>query len=85
MSVAVRDATNQQNAQPNIPNLVVVGELSTPANGHLNRLGVQRDEVWMVPTHLLFYPQGVLVVNPPLPSICYRSRRLAAVSLGDTK
>jgi hypothetical protein len=60
MRVIVRDIMNQQNAQSNIPNLVIIGEFPIQTNGHLTRLGVQRNEVWNIPAHLLFYPQGVL-------------------------
>jgi hypothetical protein len=67
MSVAVRDIGNQQNAQANVPNLIVVGELPIQPNGHIPRLGRQRNEQWHIPTALLFYPQNVPALNPALP------------------
>jgi hypothetical protein len=67
MSVALHDVGNQQNAQPNVPNVIVVGKLPIQANRHIPRLERQRNEQWHVPTALLFYPQNVPALNPPPP------------------
>ena len=70
MCVAHRDinaAHPGQNAPANLPAAVIVGELPL-VGGRYPKVNVPRGEQWTVPTTLLYHPQPVPILNPPLPA-----------------
>jgi len=69
MCVAHRNITAAhpgQNAPANLPAAVIVGELQ-PVGSRYPKVTIPRGEQWTVPTTLLYHPQPVPILNPPLP------------------
>jgi hypothetical protein len=71
--VAVRD-TNPPNPPPNPPPTWppcdIIGEVARTPGGRYQRVEVplQGNTIWSIPTHLLFHPEPIPVVQPPLPA-----------------